>query len=999
NCDWWFFNDAIVLDTAGRYSIPVDEENDREEWQEFLTLLSKYRRKEPLNGVIVTVAADKLTMANAAKLKEDGQYIRKRIDHLMHIIGAKFPVYVLITKMDLIHGFVDFFNQIPRDRVSQAMGFINNKRFAAWQEVVTEAHEKMADTLRELRLFLVHEDVVGEPGALLFPAEFDKIFEPLNAFMNDICEENPYQETPYLRGLFFSSSTRKGVPESELLQLLDLVQTVDESSLEEEEFFLKDFFAKILPRDRRLFQPLRELILWKRLTSRLGTLSILLVALAIFGVISFSFYQNIKTITGFTSEFYHPPLLTQKTTTDILILERFRSELLELAELNKSWVTRHLTFNHSLRVEQLMKQHYILLIQGRFLKRFDDEITSGLTAEDTPNPEQEMSAAVDYYLYRNYLLKHYAESGGQGSPEKFNDVCTRMVMSRDPELSEEMASKFIDVYRTYLDYEYPDQNTEAEQHAVDVKIFDILNKQEEGLRWLVRNWTLSKWNADAPDVKITDFCGDLEVSTSRDIIAVSGAYTLAGRDLIATFKKSVEQALPDNGPLDKEFWPWYYQRYFKQWSLFAQYMGGWLKGLDKSTDWEYMATLMTTDHNPYVQLITKMASEFRTIHDNVTQPDWVKFILHLDDIRKLAEVEKQKEEGSFTAKITGTKESLLKKTLETVDVAKAKEMEQKLIQAKAWYEYLLSLEKLETHLFSEETCFKLASGYFTPESGSENSMDDLYAVHVKYTKFKHLMTDKDATVGLGLAIGPLDFIVSYTAERTTCVLQELWQKEVLSEVRGVDSAQVPKILFDEIEGVVWKFVTGAAKPFIDKGLKGYFSRRVRNAEILFTNEFFHYLNLAKEGVISYKLDYMVTIEALPIEVNKDSSLEPFASIIQVACAKEKQYLENYNYPISRAFHWSPEACGKTSLTIWFPEVTLSKEYTGNLSFAKFLLEFRDGKKTFKPEDFPEMNELLVQKNITEITLSYEITGGEEVIKLLNRVPENLLPKIAQCWLK
>jgi type VI secretion system protein ImpL len=50
NCDWWFFEDSIVLDTAGRYTIPLDEVPDREEWERFLTLLAKYRRREPING-------------------------------------------------------------------------------------------------------------------------------------------------------------------------------------------------------------------------------------------------------------------------------------------------------------------------------------------------------------------------------------------------------------------------------------------------------------------------------------------------------------------------------------------------------------------------------------------------------------------------------------------------------------------------------------------------------------------------------------------------------------------------------------------------------------------------------------------------------------------------------------------------------------------------------------------------------------------------------------
>ena len=59
-CDWWFFEQAVVIDTAGRYTIPVNGDRDRDEWQKFLSLLLRYRRKEPLNGLIVTVAADRL---------------------------------------------------------------------------------------------------------------------------------------------------------------------------------------------------------------------------------------------------------------------------------------------------------------------------------------------------------------------------------------------------------------------------------------------------------------------------------------------------------------------------------------------------------------------------------------------------------------------------------------------------------------------------------------------------------------------------------------------------------------------------------------------------------------------------------------------------------------------------------------------------------------------------------------------------------------------------
>ena len=88
NCDWWFFEQAIILDTAGRYAIPVDEGRDKEEWQRFLNLLVKYRRKEPLHGLIVAISADKLLEATSEALGDEGYQIRRRIDELMRALGA-----------------------------------------------------------------------------------------------------------------------------------------------------------------------------------------------------------------------------------------------------------------------------------------------------------------------------------------------------------------------------------------------------------------------------------------------------------------------------------------------------------------------------------------------------------------------------------------------------------------------------------------------------------------------------------------------------------------------------------------------------------------------------------------------------------------------------------------------------------------------------------------------------------------------------------------------
>src|ERR1019366_6409282 len=57
SCDWWFTTEAILLDTAGRYTTQdSDERADSAGWTEFLTLLKKHRSRQPTNGVLVALS-------------------------------------------------------------------------------------------------------------------------------------------------------------------------------------------------------------------------------------------------------------------------------------------------------------------------------------------------------------------------------------------------------------------------------------------------------------------------------------------------------------------------------------------------------------------------------------------------------------------------------------------------------------------------------------------------------------------------------------------------------------------------------------------------------------------------------------------------------------------------------------------------------------------------------------------------------------------------------
>ena len=65
NCDWWLTNQAVVLDTAGRWAT---QEEDHDEWIAFLNMVKKHRPRKPLNGLITAISI--------------GDIVKNRIDEL-----------------------------------------------------------------------------------------------------------------------------------------------------------------------------------------------------------------------------------------------------------------------------------------------------------------------------------------------------------------------------------------------------------------------------------------------------------------------------------------------------------------------------------------------------------------------------------------------------------------------------------------------------------------------------------------------------------------------------------------------------------------------------------------------------------------------------------------------------------------------------------------------------------------------------------------------------
>ena len=123
NCDWWFTDEAVLIDTAGRYTTQDSHRTlDNSAWHGFLNLLKKHRPRQPINGAILAISFEDLMVQSEEQRRQLAETLRARIDELTKHLGIRFPVYIFITKCDLVAGFSEYFATLTQAEREQVWG-------------------------------------------------------------------------------------------------------------------------------------------------------------------------------------------------------------------------------------------------------------------------------------------------------------------------------------------------------------------------------------------------------------------------------------------------------------------------------------------------------------------------------------------------------------------------------------------------------------------------------------------------------------------------------------------------------------------------------------------------------------------------------------------------------------------------------------------------------------------------------------------------------------
>jgi type VI secretion system protein ImpL len=223
NCDWWFTDEAVFLDTAGRYTTQdSDAASDSEGWKEFLALLGKYRKRRPVNGIVLTISTHDLMTQGDGEREAHVEAARRRLNEFTRELHIQLPVYVMVTKCDMVAGFTEYFDDLTQEDRAQVWGvtfpYEQTLSGAAPDAFLSEFDALMSRL--NARLFPRLEEERGarrRATIFAFPQQMAALRDRLDQFVSDVFSSTHVDEQILLRGVYFTSGTQDGTQIDRLL--------------------------------------------------------------------------------------------------------------------------------------------------------------------------------------------------------------------------------------------------------------------------------------------------------------------------------------------------------------------------------------------------------------------------------------------------------------------------------------------------------------------------------------------------------------------------------------------------------------------------------------------------------------------------------------------------------------------------------------------------------------------------------------------------------------
>jgi type VI secretion system protein ImpL len=205
--DWYSSSEATFIDINSKL-IDVERVEENTLFDSVLGLIIKARRLKPIDGLIITINAEHLISNNSQELEREFSRYRVMLKKIYNLGIKDVPIYMFLSNMDKIPGFVEYFDSktfdvtnnvlgmtLPVSKVQEPLEWLKSE----YETIVSEISANIFSSIRKK-----HANIDSEK-AFYFARYMAYLGEKIDNLLADVIYENNYSKDLYLRGLYFTA--------------------------------------------------------------------------------------------------------------------------------------------------------------------------------------------------------------------------------------------------------------------------------------------------------------------------------------------------------------------------------------------------------------------------------------------------------------------------------------------------------------------------------------------------------------------------------------------------------------------------------------------------------------------------------------------------------------------------------------------------------------------------------------------------------------------------
>lgn len=983
-------NQVYVLDNFAIWCVDSDlfEANTpkviEKQWLDFLKYIkSQNKNKPPIDQIVIELPASSLLNADKSDIAYHARTLKDRVDQVSLLTGYRQQVLFCITRCNELAGFKEYVELIPEVFWTQAMGYIvaNPLKQSTSVEPLNYISQR-AEEVIDIVLFENQKPVNAE--VFNFPLTINKLKENYSRFTSVFFAASAYSEPSVLHGVYLLGEYKRNGREDSVFYY-DFIDQIQLSLIRP----MSLLNSEIKQRDKRAWE---HLSIWY-LASALAA-----------GYLIYVYNATSNRLVELIKPLPKNEVFSDQFEQNLLQFSDYHSLMNQLDQFKNQLQIRILPYRGGLdRLYAFYSQQYVINFKKHILDLLDLRMSQMLHRSSLTDTEK--AYLVQNMVSRINLLQARIASGAS-SNTIMQMPSPQIRYMGYTKLPERFLGTFGLLYKDYVIWNPRTEELRAESGRL-ILWLDQSGFLSSDLHWLVE-WGNTQENIS--EIGLNSFW--IGSNVIRDYL-IAPAYTSAGQAAIESLISQIDYALPvymDISRQKNNFKLWFAEERLSMWKRFSLNFYKGTKTLAFQYEWDQTFDDMLHASSPYNGILHQLASEFQDKLP-LASPHWVQLVLQFSDLMTYSY---DSDKGVEFKQLSNLVSDWMKKLEERPSqfnsnnsykrpehVASKLNFNAQVSSVKAYMRYRDLLKQLYKDPYVQSiraytNAKNLYASQVEADRQSSKVMQAYQALVDMRRALDHYDQLDDANPFWTLMRGPLDFYIDYTNRFASCYIQQKWLDEVYLKTTSLTGVELNQALFGK-GGLVWSFNDKYAMPFVRQVGNHFVPRFVLNHEFPFLDQYFRLLiagakmngDLEAMGQKKEKPEEQpavnLTIHAQPTNLDVKATSLPYKTILRVKC-KEKEYvLENYNYPSQeRILKWKLDSCGPTDISLYFPGATLVYEYPGDEGFLRFLQDFDGGKRDFYPAQFPEHVKYLKINNIDKIRVTYNVTGGHDIVWQIDR---------------